>query len=143
MTDIKHDISIAAAPNQVYNAVSTYEGVAGWWTKQCTISPTQGGKCHFAFPAKDGRMEIAADVSALESDRQVSWTITENDKHASWVGTSVNFAIAPDGDGSRLVFSHAGFNGTPKLMTQYDQGWQMFLGSLKSYVETGTGKSPY
>jgi uncharacterized protein YndB with AHSA1/START domain len=143
MPDIKNAISIGGTADQVYKAVSTYKGVAGWWTKQCTISPDVGGTCHFAFDAPDGRMEVDADIAALDEDRRVSWTITQNSKHPSWIGTSVTFDITPEGEGTRLAFDHSGFAGAPEFLPQYDQGWQMFLGSIKSYVETGQGKSPY
>ena len=36
MADIIHRVGIKAPISKVYEAVSTVEGVAGWWTKQTT-----------------------------------------------------------------------------------------------------------
>lgn len=33
MPDIRHRVGIKAPINQVYDAVATREGVAGWWTR--------------------------------------------------------------------------------------------------------------
>src|SRR5262245_22970098 len=36
MVDIIHRVGIKALPAEVYAAVATVEGVAGWWTKDAT-----------------------------------------------------------------------------------------------------------
>jgi uncharacterized protein YndB with AHSA1/START domain len=41
MADIIHRIGIKAPPTKVYQAVSTVEGVAGWWTKDTTGESNQ------------------------------------------------------------------------------------------------------
>ena len=48
MPDIKHLLSINAPTEAVYNAVTTQEGVAGWWTTENTTSNEVGGDAEFA-----------------------------------------------------------------------------------------------
>jgi uncharacterized protein YndB with AHSA1/START domain len=36
MVDIIHRIGIKASPAEVYAALSTVDGIAGWWTKETT-----------------------------------------------------------------------------------------------------------
>jgi uncharacterized protein YndB with AHSA1/START domain len=36
VADIIHRIGIKAAPSEVYRAVTTAEGIAGWWTRDTT-----------------------------------------------------------------------------------------------------------
>ena len=68
MVDIIHRIGIKAPANEVYKALSTVEGVAGWWTSETTGESRVGGAMTVRFidhgsDAEKGRMEF--DVTAL------------------------------------------------------------------------------
>ena len=43
MVDINHRVGIKAPISKVYEALSTVEGVAGWWTKETTGVSEPGG----------------------------------------------------------------------------------------------------
>jgi len=43
MVDIIHRVGIRAAISQVYSALSSVEGVAGWWTRDTSGSSKIGG----------------------------------------------------------------------------------------------------
>ena len=51
MTDILHRIGIKAPLAEVYNAVATREGVAGWWTVDASGDSKLGGVLNFAKAA--------------------------------------------------------------------------------------------
>jgi hypothetical protein len=54
------------------------------------------------------------------------------------VGTTLSWAITPDGNGTEVSFEHAGWKGdAPEPVVQ---GWRHFVGSLRSFVETGEGQ---
>jgi hypothetical protein len=56
----------------------------------------------------------------------------------SWVGTSLAWQISPDATGTEVAFEHAGWkDDAPEPVVQ---GWRHFLGSLRSFVETGAGQ---
>jgi uncharacterized protein YndB with AHSA1/START domain len=86
-------------------------------------------------------------LSDLSPDKKVVWEWTAQyfpvegtTQTDEWVGTRALFDIeANRGGSSTLVFTHAGL--TPQLVC-YDKcnaGWNHFLGSLKNYLEHGTG----
>ena len=71
MADIRHRVGIAAPKEQVYEALSTVEGLSGWWTRDTAGDPAIGGKLEFFFgqPEPAGVMEVAG----LLPGQQVAW----------------------------------------------------------------------
>lgn len=65
------------------------------------------------------------------------WTCVAHDM-ASWVGTSLTWRIKEAGGAVVVSLDHAGWKDAAPGMVA--QGWKHFLGSMKSYVETGTGQ---
>jgi uncharacterized protein YndB with AHSA1/START domain len=49
MADIKHQISIQAAPEKVYAALATQTGLRGWWTADTKADEKTGGNAEFGF----------------------------------------------------------------------------------------------
>jgi hypothetical protein len=48
-TELVHRIGIAAMPNKIYRALTTEEGVKGWWTTDVKMDAHAGGKAVFGF----------------------------------------------------------------------------------------------
>jgi uncharacterized protein YndB with AHSA1/START domain len=133
--DYQSRVTLTASPDVVFEALTTTEGLAGWWTP-VTGDGLTGGELTFSFgPAAQAVMR----VDAAERGAGVRWTnlacIVED-----WVGTTVHFDIeATPAGGTELRFRHAGL--TPRLECYSDcqRGWGHFIPSLRAYVETGTG----
>jgi uncharacterized protein YndB with AHSA1/START domain len=49
MPDLRHQISIKATPQQVYTALTTPAGLAGWGTADAHMEEKVGGKAQFGF----------------------------------------------------------------------------------------------
>ena len=67
MIDIIHRIGIKAPANQVYQAIASVDGVAGWWSRETTGDAKVGGVINVLFRDHDvekGRMEIEVVDSA-------------------------------------------------------------------------------
>ena len=52
MADILHRVGIKATTDQVYQALATPEGVAGWWTRDSRGDTEVGGNLSFRFSAE-------------------------------------------------------------------------------------------
>jgi uncharacterized protein YndB with AHSA1/START domain len=133
--DYQYSVTLTASPDVVFEALTTAEGLAGWWTPVTGDGGT-GGELTFSFgPAAQAVMR----VDAAERGTGVRWTNLACHVE-DWVGTTVHFDIAarPTG-GTELRFRHAGL--TPRLECYRDceNGWDHFIPSLRAYVETGTG----
>ena len=49
MPDILHRVGIAAKPERVFEALTTLEGLRGWWVSQTAGDPRPGGTIDFGF----------------------------------------------------------------------------------------------
>lgn len=135
MPDIKHLLSINAPAETVYNAVTTQEGVAGWWTTENTTSNEVGGDAEFTF---GDRYHDRMRILALEPGRRVEWECLEGDPE--WVGTTFVFDLEPVEGATRLRFSHSGWREATDFFANCNFHWGFYLQSLKDYCEGEPGK---
>jgi uncharacterized protein YndB with AHSA1/START domain len=130
MPDILHRVGITATPEEVYAALTTVEGLAGWWT-----SDTSGdGELRFRFGEHGG---FDMKVIDLQPPSRVVWEVI--DGPAEWIGTTVRFELYRDGDWTIVLFAHEGWREPVEFMNHCSTKWATFLMSLKSLVETGAG----
>jgi uncharacterized protein YndB with AHSA1/START domain len=129
MPDILHRVGAAAPPQRVYQALTTLEGLRGWWIADTQGDPRPGGTIDFGF----------TDMQVVESapDRRVRWRCTRGPQE--WVGTEVTFDLSPKEGQTFVVFKHSGWKEPVEFMHHCSTKWAIFLMSLKSLIETGTG----
>jgi uncharacterized protein YndB with AHSA1/START domain len=140
MADIIHRIGIKAPPAKVYQAVSTVEGVAGWWTKDTTGESKPGGSIQVRFrsPTGDAIGDVTFVLQQLNPNTDVRWRITAGP--AEWVGTDVTFALSHDGDCTIVLFGHRNWREVVEFTAHCSMKWATFLLSLRQLIETGTGR---
>ena len=137
MAEIEDQARIRTTPQRIYEALTRTADVRGWWAKNCKIAEQVGGDCAFDFDNQGTTVKMKFRIDALERQRRVAWTCTPNDTPA-WIGTTIEWTISPVGDHMIVKLVHAGWK--DKAPESTTQGWQRFLASLKSYVETGAGQ---
>jgi uncharacterized protein YndB with AHSA1/START domain len=134
MVDILHRIAVQnTAPDTVYDALTTIEGLAGWWTETTTGDAAAGGTIAFRFPPGGFDMKVLGCTPG----EQVTWEVV--DGPAEWVGTTVDWKLRRDRDWTVVLFTHAGWREPVEFMHHCSTKWATYLMSLKSLVETGTG----
>ncbi len=140
MVNIVHKIGMKAPLAQVYQAIATAQGVAGWWSKDTTSSATIGGKFKSRFLKQDGNVlgEIAYETTRLEPNREVRWRVT--DGPPEWIGTDLTFQLSQDGGMTILDFGHRGWKEEVDFTAHCSMKWAVFLLSLRDFVETGKGQ---
>ena len=140
MVDIIHRVGIKASPAKVYEALSTIDGVSGWWTKETTGLSQPGGPIDFTFSTPGGKRigGMSMEVLALEPDKGVRWRCT--DGPAEWIGTEVGFELTQDGDYTIVRFGHRNWREALEFTEHCSMKWATFLMSLKELVETGRGR---
>jgi uncharacterized protein YndB with AHSA1/START domain len=139
MVDILHRVGIKAPLDQVYRALATREGVAGWWTTGTQGEGKVGGILKTVFTA-DGKVLGGFDLKVLELEpgKRVLWQVVEGP--AEWVGTKIVFDLKQEDDFSIVLFKHEGWKEPVEFMSHCSTKWAIFLMSLKSLVETGQGE---
>jgi uncharacterized protein YndB with AHSA1/START domain len=134
MADILHRVGATATPDQVYDALTTIDGLAAWWTDDTHGESTPGGTIQFRFGDTGG-----FDMKVLDQrpNERVEWEVTEGP--AEWIGTRVGFTLKEQGDYTIVLFKHGGWQEPVEFMSHCSTKWATFLMSLKQFVETGTG----
>ncbi|TQM58094.1 SRPBCC family protein [Humibacillus xanthopallidus] len=134
MVDILHRIGVrTSSPQQVYEALTTVDGLAGWWTDDTRGRGEVGGVLEFRFPPGGFDMEV---VEARPSER-VAWRVVDGPEE--WLGTTIDWELRQDDDYTIVLFRHAGWREPVEFMSHCSTKWGTFLLSLKALVETGEG----
>jgi len=140
MVDIIHRVGIKAPVSDVYAALSTIEGLAGWWTKETTGASQPGGNIEFQFSTPGGESigGFNMEVMALEPDKAVHWRVRSGPEE--WLGTDVLFKLSRDGDYTIVHFGHRNWREAVEFTEHCSTKWATFMLSLKELVETGRGR---
>ena len=140
MPDIIHRVGIKASPAEVYAALATVEGVAGWWTKETTGTSKPGGAIDVRFLTPQGKElgGMTMEVLALEPNRKVHWRFSKGPEE--WIGTDATFDLIQDGDFTVVLFGHRNWREPVEFMAHCSMKWAVFMLSLRELVETGRGR---
>ena len=134
MVDILHRIGVeSSTPVAVYEALTTIDGLSGWWTSDTTGDTDIDGVIRFRFGPGDINMKVRELVPA----KHVLWEVV--DEPEEWVGTTVSFDLRQDGDFVIVLFEHRGWTEPTEFMHHCSTKWASYLLSLKALLETGTG----
>jgi uncharacterized protein YndB with AHSA1/START domain len=135
MVDILHKVGIkSAAPDDVYNALTTPEGLSAWWTSDTQGDSKIGGVLQFRF----GNGGFDMKVLELEPAKRVLWQVVDGPQE--WLGTTISFDLKQQGDWTVVLFKHQGWKEPVEFMHHCSTKWAVFLLSLKSLLETGKGR---
>jgi uncharacterized protein YndB with AHSA1/START domain len=134
MADILHRIGVkSSSPKEAFRALTTLEGLSGWWTTDTIGDPAVGGVIKFTFGAGGFSMKVLA----LDPGKRVLWQVVEGPPE--WIGTTVSWDITQDGDHTILLLKHQGWAEPVEFMHHCSTKWAVFALSLKSLLETGKG----
>ena len=134
MPDILHKVGIkSSSVNDVYRALATIDGLAGWWTTDTQGQSDVGGMIRFRFGAGGFDMTVAE----LHPSEHVLWQVATGPDE--WLGTTISFDLKQSGDWTIVLFKHAGWKQPVEFMHHCSTKWAVFLLSLKSLLETGKG----
>jgi len=146
MKNYQCDILLTAPVSTVYEALTTQDGIRGWWTASSDAGTAVGDQITIRF----GTTFKVMCIESLRPGAEVRWRVIDSQLHVpgltrtnEWIGTTIIFQLVPQSASStRLQMEHIGLTPQVECYELCSQGWIQFLGSLKRYVETGTG-TPY
>jgi uncharacterized protein YndB with AHSA1/START domain len=131
---IRHTVDIDVRPQEVYAAITSQEGLRGWWTRRAIAAPEVGHVNKYPFSSGDyNEMRVVS----LQDGSRVEWECVEGSPE--WVGTKVVFELGATDDGTRLDFTHADWGADTPFFRMCRKAWEWYMASLKQYCETGMG----
>lgn len=134
MASIKHYLRIKALPEKVYSALTTSEGLKGWWTVNTNTEEKIGGIAEFIFGERyHNKMEIIK----LKRNRRVEWKCFQGDKE--WINTTFEFDIEGKEEDTILRFSHSNWKEETDFFASCNYQWGYYMRSLTNYCEKGEG----
>ena len=129
MLSILHRVGTSTAPEKVFTALTTIDGLRSWWTSTATGNAKKGGRIDFGF--------CEMEVVAAERDELVHWRCVRGPKE--WLDTEVTFRLRAASE-TFVVFAHSGWREPGEFMHHCSTKWATFLLSLRDTVERGAGR---
>lgn len=133
MPDILHRVGVRSSRENAYQALTTRDGLAAWWTNNTQGEGSAGGVLQFRFGAGGFDMKV---VELVPGER-VRWEVI--DGPAEWIGTRVRWDLRQEGEHAIILLRHEDWREPVEFMHHCSTKWALFLMSLKSLLETGQG----
>ena len=130
MPDIRHLVFIKSTPEKIYEAITTQQGIAAWWSVHNNAKPEAGSVYRISFGG-DYFKEIK--IIKLIPDQKVEWEIL--DAHPEWLNTKIAFDISMGKDNAELRFDHSGWKNYTDMFAQCNHHWGVYLENLKALTE--------
>ena len=131
MFDILHRVGINAKPEKVFAALTTIEGLRGWW-----ISIAAGST------KEDEVIETGAfNMRVLSSiaNSLVEWKCVEGP--AEWLNTEITFHLVARDNQTYVMFKQSNWKKQTEFMYHSSTKWATLLLSLRDLVEHGKGQA--
>ncbi|MEV4706641.1 SRPBCC family protein [Actinoplanes sp. NPDC049316] len=141
---IEREIYVEAAPEVVFEVVSSPDHVKHWWPDEARYDPTPGSTGEIVFgDCNAGGKVVAFTVVDVRPPTLFSFRWTQPADEAAAVGNSllVTFDLTPSGDGTVLRMTETGFREMgweaavlEETYRDHVSGWGHFLPRLVAYV---------
>ncbi len=143
---IEREVYIEAAPEVVFDVVSSPDHLREWWPDEARYDPVPGAVGEIAFgDCSSGGKVVPLTVVRVEPPRTFAFRWAHPADEPAGVGNSllVTFDLTPSGSGTVLRMTETGFREqgweVAVLEQQYRDhvtGWDVFLPRLAPYVAT-------
>jgi uncharacterized protein YndB with AHSA1/START domain len=129
--EITLSLGIEATPEKVYQAITTQEGLAGWYTPDAKAKPQADTQIELGFSG----MILKFHVDKLDPAHRIVWSNVQT--IPDWKDTRITFDIIPQVKEVNLTFSQTGFARDYADIGMFTYLWAQYMRSLKLLVETG------
>lgn len=136
LSDMVHEVEIAADPATIYTAITTQAGEAAFWVTDNVIQPKVGSEASFRF--KEAPVPLRMRVDALEPNARVKWTCLGD--FPGWKGTTVTWTLEPGSHAgkTKVEFRMGDLTGYPEAdVGTVNYTWGQVVARLKGYAESG------
>lgn len=139
---IEREVQVAAAPEVVYEAISTPGHLRGWWPDDAELEPVAGATGVVSFggdTSAPDAMVVPVTVTEVEPPRRFSfrWVYDEGEPATPANSLLVTFELTASDAGTLVRFSETGFQDKGMTEEKYHEhvgAWDTFLPRLVDYV---------
>jgi uncharacterized protein YndB with AHSA1/START domain len=136
---IERTIDLVQPPQRVWEALTSAEGLGGWFGNRATVDLRPGGTAYVEWDDEEGS-KATLTISVVEPPTRFAWTwgiqgLPATDPRRTYV----EFILRPSGGGTQLTVTESGFAQVPEdlLDTAYQgnvEGWRKELAELADYL---------
>lgn len=142
---IEREILVDAAPEIVFEVVSSPDHLTQWWSDEAEIEPTAGaaGRIVFHRSAPDEPLVVPITVVEAQPPRRFSfrWDFAPGMVPAPGNSMLVTFDLEPSGTGTLLRMTETGFRERgweaavlEEAYREHVEGWNHFIPRLADYA---------
>lgn len=131
---IRMQFDIDADEATIRGALTSRKGIASWWSDTVDGDPGQdGGDQYVSFPD----LPEPFHFQVAFTDEQISWETQSFPPW--WQGTTIRWWLTDEDDveGTRLHFTHGGFDPEDQLIPVITPAWADIVRRLQRYTEMG------
>jgi uncharacterized protein YndB with AHSA1/START domain len=132
MAKLSHKVHVNAARDRTFDALSTTEGLKGWYTPNIEGEVAEAHEAIFHFT---GRRPFRWRIVDITPDSGARWECVEGPGNAA--GTSVTFRLSDAGDGTTVELDHEGWREGDDAFVACNTLWGALMHHLREYAETG------
>lgn len=118
------EVEIQASPEEVWDLITTGEGIKRWFAPEASVTPGEGGKIFLSWgPGMEGE----APITIWEPGRRFGW----KEQHGDAPPKTVEMILEAKSGGTTILrLVHSGFGADASFDNEYDStlgGWRSFL----------------
>ncbi len=135
---IERTVALTRAPQEVWQALTTADGLSSWFGERASIDLRPGGSATMTF---EGGMTVEMRVERVEEPTVFAYTwrlpdLPVDDPRRTYV----EFTLVPDRDGTLLHVVESGFAQLPvdsrrQTYDSHSEGWLRELAELADHVD--------
>ena len=129
---IRRELKFPRAPETVWRALTNSAALAEWMYPN-DFEPRVGHRFTFRVPPKpqlENGLVVRCEVVTCVPPTELAFTWVVDD----FLDTRVSYRLEADGDGTRVLFEHTGFEQKPAFKGA-EYGWNMMHGQLARVIE--------
>ena len=130
---IESEIALEASIEDAWDALTTAEGLARWFSPEAEVEPGEGGRIALNW---EGFHHWEMNIETWEPPQHMRTV------DATPQGAAIDFRLEDDGEQTWLTVAHAGLPpDNEELLGAVERGWRYELRSLKQYLELHPGET--
>ncbi len=132
MATSEHRITIDAPKDDVFQAITTPDGLKGWYSPDVLGKSDKGGEVTLSFTEKEGPFRWK--VTEAEQASLVRWECIQGPGKSA--GTTATFHLSGSGNKTIVEFAHEGFQEADEKLKTCNTLWGALMHHLKQFAET-------
>ncbi len=143
---IEREIHVDAAPDVVYEVITSPEHIRQWWNgAQTDLAPTAGATGELVWGDRSSPDAHVAQVTVVDADPprlfSFRWVHPEGETATAANSFLVTFELVPSGSGTVLRLTESGWREIgweiallEESYRDHVNGWDIHLGGLRTYL---------